>query len=200
MKLLPLRLFCQSGNWQAFTERTQSKNYQKIKDIILDRDNNCCCYCGYRSSKNDLVNLDHNYKKNQQDNIALSCQICLQVVLFDGHGLSERFAGKMIYLPEIQQIDLNHFIRVLYATKTRQPSFQSRLSDILINLDERKDQVESLFGKTSSEARNFSQGLLDLFIDEKKIRHELLKSIKFLPDKSTLEDEVEDYIDYYFDD
>jgi hypothetical protein len=200
MELLPLRLFCQSGNWQSFFERTKSKNYQKIKEIILSRDQDACRYCGYHSKKNDLVNLDHNYSHNTQENIVLACKICVQVLLFDGHGLSETFSGKMIYLPEIQQVDLNHFLRVLYATKTRQPSFQSRLSDVLINLDERKDQVEALFGKTSSEAKNFSQGLLDLFIDEKKIRHELLKSIKFLPDKSTLEDEFEDYIDYYFDD
>lgn len=199
MDLLPLKIVCKAGNWQHFFERTLSKNYNKIKEVICDRDKSACAFCGYPSHKNELVNKDHDYNNNRQDNIVLACSLCKQVVLFDGHGLAEDFGGKMVYLPEINQLDINHFLRTLYATMEKQPSFKSRLSDLLINLDERKDEVEAIFGKTSSIAKNFSQGLLDTFIDEKKIQHELMKNIKFIADKSIVESEVENFINYYFD-
>lgn len=199
MKLEELNFNCKAGNWQKFHERTLSNNYDKIKSVIMQRDQSHCAYCSYPSEKNELVNKDHNYANNQPDNIVLACSLCRQVVLFDGHGLTDNFGGRVIFLPEIRQIDLNHFMRTLFATMQRQPSFKSRLSDILINLEERKDEVEKIFGKTSSQSRFFSQGLLDTMIDEKKIQHELVKSLKFLPDKSMLESEIDEYIAYYFD-
>lgn len=199
MKLRPLFFHCKSGNWQQFHQRTLSKNYPKIKKIIADRDQNVCTYCGYPSAFNELINIDHNYNNNTQSNIAMACSLCQQVVLFDGHGLADNFGGKIIYMPEFRQLDLNHFMRSLYATMEKQPSFKSRLSDILITIEERKDEIEKIFGKTSSDARHFSQGLMDTFIDDKKIRHELMKKVKFIPDKTILEGEISEYITYYFD-
>lgn len=199
MKLLPLKIVCKAGNWQHFHDRTLSKNYGKIKDVISARDESACSFCGYPSDKNELINKDGNYNNNKQDNIVLSCSICRQILLFDGHGLADDFGGRIVFLPEISQIDINHFMRTVYATMKKQPSFKSRLTDIMINIDERKDEVEGIFGKTSSDAKNFSQGLLDTFIDEKKLQHEIMKSLKFIPDKSMIENEIEDFISYYFD-
>lgn len=199
MNLEELYFSCKAGNWNKFHERMLSNNYEQIKKMIMERDHKHCAYCSYPSEKNELVNKNHNYSDNTPENIVLACSLCRQITLFDGHGLAENFSGRIIFLPEIRQIDLNHFMRTLYATMKRQPSFKSRLSDILINLEERKDEVEKIFGKTSSQSRYFSQGLLDTMIDEKKIQHELVKSLKFLPDKSMLEEEIDEYIAYYFD-
>ena len=54
--LLPVEFQIKAGNWQMYHHRKQSRNYEKIRSAILQRDNNACSYCGYVSSKNNIVN------------------------------------------------------------------------------------------------------------------------------------------------
>jgi intracellular multiplication protein IcmJ len=198
MELLPLKLFIKPGNWKHYSERLNSKNYSKIKDIILERDHSKCCFCGYQSSANELINVNNNYADNSKNNIALACSLCAPCVLLDGFGTDPNFSGLIVFLPEIQQIELNHMLRTIYAGMEKQVSYKTRLADVMITIEERKDYVEQLFGKKSYQVEYFAQGLMDTFIDEKKLDHPVFKSLRLIPERAKLKKEIPEFIETYF--
>ena len=198
MELVPLKFHIKGGNWSHYHQRIKSNNYQKIKEIILSGSQNQCAYCGYASIKNNIVNKNFNYKDNSKQNIIAACSLCTQCVLLDGFGQDSAFGGTIIFLPELEQIQLNHLIRSIYAGFERQASYKSRLADLLITFEERKEYVEKILGKKSYEPEYFAQGLLDTFIDDKKLEHPIFKNLRFLPDKAKLKNEIPDYVRTYF--
>jgi intracellular multiplication protein IcmJ len=198
MQLLPLRFHIKAGNWNYYHQRMESKNYSKIKEIVLEQYKNQCAYCGYVSINNKLVNKNFNYRDNAKENIIPACSICVQCVLLDGFGQDRQFGGTIIFLPELEQVQLAHLLRTVYAGFEKQASYKSRLADFMITIEERKEYVESILGKKSYEPEFFAQGLLDTFIDEKKLEHPIFKNLRFLPDKAKLKNEIPDFIRTYF--
>jgi intracellular multiplication protein IcmJ len=198
MELIPLKFHIKAGNWNYYYQRTQSRNYEKIKEIVLAAHGNQCAYCGYVSQKNNIVNKNFNYRDNARENIIPACTICTQCVLMDGFGQDPLFGGIIVFLPELEQVQLNHLLRTVYAGFEKQASYKSRLSDLMITLEERKEYVETILGKKSYEHAYFAQGLLDTFIDDKKLEHPIFKNLRFLPDKAKLKNEIPDYIRTYF--
>jgi intracellular multiplication protein IcmJ len=197
MELIPLKFHIKAGNWQNYQQRLVSRNYSKIKEIVLNDYNNQCAYCGYASLNNNIVNKNFNYQDNAKSNIIPACAICTQCVLMDGFGQDPFFGGLIIFLPELEQVQLAHLIRTVYAGFEKQASYKSRLSDLMITLEERKEYVESILGKKSYEPEYFSQGLLDTFVDDKKLEHPIFKNLRFLPDKAKLKREIPEYIKTY---
>ena len=198
MELLPLTFHIKAGNWQYYDQRKKSRNYEKIKEIVLKEYSECCVYCGYASMENNLVNKNFNYRDNSRENIVPACSICTQCVLLDGFGQDPLFGGTIIFLPELEQVQLAHLVRTIFAGSEKHASYKSRLSELIITFDERKEHVESILGKKSYEPEFFSQGLLDTFIDEKKLEHPIFKNLRFLPDKAKLKNEIPDFIRTYF--
>ncbi|MBM4222726.1 MAG: hypothetical protein FJ161_02865 [Gammaproteobacteria bacterium] len=197
MERLNLSLHIKAGNWRKYHQRIESANYQKIHEMIGTECEYRCIYCGYQSKKNQLVNKNFDYQDNTRKNIALACSLCLPIVLFDGFGQDRSFNGTVIVMPELRQVELNHFVRGLIASAEKNPHYQSRLNEMYLSFAERKDYVEKIFGKNSYDPKYFAQGLMDTFIDEKKLQHPILKYIRILPDRAALKNEVPDFVEAY---
>jgi intracellular multiplication protein IcmJ len=116
----------------------------------------------------------------------------------DGFGQTSSFSGVVVFIPEFSQIQLNHLIRALYASSEKNATYHSRLNEIYLSFEERKEYVEKIFGKKGYEPPYFAQGLLDIFIDSKKLQHPIFKNLRLLPDKAKLKDEIPDFVRTYF--
>jgi hypothetical protein len=198
MDLLPLTWHIKAGNWERYSNRLKLRNYSNIKDIILKSFEAHCAYCGYQTQDLELVNKDFDYHNNVKSNIVPACRCCLPCVLLDGFGRDPLFKGKMIYLPELTQVQLNHFMRALYAAIEKNPAASARLKELLISFDERREYVAQILGKNSYEPEFFSQGLMDILVDSEHLKHPVLKSIRFLPDFEVLKKDTQQVIAAYF--
>lgn len=198
MELIPLQWHVKPGNWERYSHRLNLKNYDNIKEIILKAYDSRCIYCGYQSQDLELVNKDFDYQNNAKTNIIPACRLCLPCVLLDGFGRDPLFKGKIIYLPELSQIQLNHFVRALYAAMQKNSAASARLKELLISFDERREYVTQIFGKNSYEPELFSQGLMDIFVDNEHLQHPTLKMVRFLPDLDILKQDSEQVISCYF--
>jgi len=198
MELLDLKMHIKAGNWKRYYQRTQSANYQAVKTIVSKNFANKCAYCGYASGKNNLVNKNHDYQDNHSKNIVLACSLCTPCVVMDGFGQDPDFGGVIVFIPEFTQIQLNHLVRSVYASIEKNATYHSRLNEIFLSLEERKEYVEAIFGKNSFKIEYFAQGLMDIFIDSKKLQHPIFKNLRFLPEKAKLKNEIPDFVRTYF--
>lgn len=200
MDLIPLTWHIKPGNWERYFARLNLKNYDNIKSIILKMYESSCAYCGYQTSELNLVNKDFDYQNNAKINIVPACRCCTPCVLLDGFGRDPLFRGKMIYLPEMTQIQLNHFVRGVFGAIQKNSSAASRLKEVLVSFEERREYIVQIFGKNSYNPELFAQGLMDIFIDEERLKHPALKSVRFLPDQDLLMAERDQILAVYYPD
>jgi len=198
MDLLDFTMHIKAGNWRRYYQRTQSANYQAVKDMVCNSFDQKCAYCGYASDKNNLVNKNFDYHDNSKNNIVPACTLCTPCVVMDGFGQDPAFGGVIVFIPEFTQIQINHLVRALYASSEKNATYHSRLNEIFLSFEERKEYVEKIFGKNSFQIEYFAQGLLDIFIDSKKLQHPIFKNLRFLPDKAKLKNEIPDFVRTYF--
>jgi len=58
-------------------EKLDSDRWQRLRMMVLQRDDFTCQYCGYRSEKYQIIHhLDNNPKNNKLNNLATMCQMC----------------------------------------------------------------------------------------------------------------------------
>lgn len=198
MALLNLNMHIKAGNWLRYNQRKSSANYLSIKEIVSKTFENRCAYCGYHTTKLNLVNKNFDYHDNSKENIIPACSLCTPSVVMDGFGQDPDFGGLIVFVPELTQIQLNHLVRAFLASSEKNAAFSSRLNEVYLSIEERKEYVEKVFGKNSYKVEYFAQGLLDIFIDAKKLQHPIFKNLRFLPDKAKLKNEIPDYVRTYF--
>lgn len=197
-ELLPLAFHVKPGNWKKFENRKKSLNYQRIKDLVLADHSNKCAYCGYHSSSLELVNKNHDYQDRSRENIVPGCSLCIPLLFVDGYGQDPNFQGTIIYLPELSQIQLNHLLRASVAILYKHSMYQTKLNELFTTLDERKDYMEKILGKNSHKVEIFAQGLLDIFLNPKKMTHPIFKFLRYVPEKNILKNNAEEYSNVYF--
>ncbi len=198
MELINLIMHIKAGNWTRYNLRKESSNYQHVKDILCGDFQNKCAYCGYASSQNNLVNKNFDYHDNSKKNIVPACTLCTPCLVMDGFGQDQAFGGVIVFIPEFTQVQLSHLVRALYASSEKNAAYNSRLNEIFLSFEERKEYVEKILGKNSYQIEYFAQGLLDIFIDSKKLQHPIFKNLRFLPDKAKLKNEIPDFVRTYF--
>jgi len=180
--LLPITLTAIRGNWNRFQARLKNPHFQEVQKKILARDNYTCRYCGFESDKfNFVVNHDHDYKNNVAKNMVTSCPFCTQCFFLDGIGKDENMGGLVIYLPEVSQADLNHFCRVLFCSMLRDAPYKGKLQSTYLNLKDRLQYTEELFGPDTGSPATFGQALLDSGIKKDQLQSKVMENIKLLP-------------------
>jgi intracellular multiplication protein IcmJ len=182
----PLIIGANTDGWSHFTRRRNDAAFQKTAGAIYKRDNHTCQFCGFKADKfQDIVNLDENYKNNDQKNMVTSCRFCT-MTHFLGCGAA---GGKIIYFPELPQAELNNFVRVLFCSMAMQSEYAESSKSLYRNFRNRSAIVEQVFGEGSSEAEIFGQTLIDMGPVEKS--REALQNFRWLPNKSNYEKVIE---------
>lgn len=202
MKLLPISLVAKRGNWQRFRSRMRNKNFQKLNNEALTKDDYICQYCGFRSEKFQVVvNRNHDYSPNQSrgDNLATACIFCAQCFFLDGIGSDKNMGGHLVYLPEISQADLSNFCRVLFASMLRDAPYKGKLQTTYLSLKDREKVIDEVFGPESSNPHTFGQAMIDSSLTKEQLQHPILAQIRLLPDRKYFTTEIEYWKKTVFD-
>jgi intracellular multiplication protein IcmJ len=185
MELLPLTLTATRGSWRKYYARSQNKRFPDLSKKIWTRDDNKCRYCNFQSKKYmTVVNKDGDYDNNAINNLVTACTWCAQCSLLDGIAMDPSFGGRLIYLPEISQVDLNHFCRLLFCAMDKGSPYKGRLQAIYLNFKDRYKAIDNCFGPNTSYPAVFGQGLIDTYLEKKELRHPLMNDVRLLPTKS----------------
>lgn len=119
MKLLPITLGIVRTSGNAQTAERAALQMQELRPKILERDDHRCQFCGFRSQKyQEITFLNGNAEDMRQDNLATSCIFCHQC--FDLEKASSMNSGVLVWMPEIDQAELNHIARAIYVARISQ--------------------------------------------------------------------------------
>ncbi|MCI5060376.1 MAG: type IVB secretion system protein IcmJDotN [Alphaproteobacteria bacterium] len=112
-----------------------------IRQKILERDDHTCRFCGFQSSKyQDVHFVDNDPTNLQMDNMITSCIYCHQC--FDLEKVAEMNSGVLIWLPEIEQAELNHIARAIYVARISQGTMSETAKKTLEVLMSRREDVK----------------------------------------------------------
>lgn len=192
MELLPISLMAQKGAWRVYHARKKSNKFLLIKKKVLQRDHYTCRYCGFFSKEyQEVVNIDQNYKNNRVDNLATACCFCAQCFFIDAAGMDSNSGGRIIFLPEISQADLNNFCRVLYCSLDKESAYKGKLQSVHMSLKDRAKDVANCFGPDSSDPKVFGQGLLDAHLSKTQQQHAVLLHLRLLPSRKAFAPQID---------
>lgn len=119
MKLLPITLGIVRSSGNAQIAEKTALQMQDLRPKILERDDHTCRFCGFRSMKyQEVQTLNGNPDDLHTDNLATSCIYCNQC--FDLEKASQMNSGVLVWLPEVEQAELNHIARAIYVARISQ--------------------------------------------------------------------------------
>ena len=125
-------------------QRRPPKIDNALKTKILERDQHCCGYCGFKSKKyQEILHLNGNLSDFKEENLLTVCIFCYQCFHIDK--VSDMKSGALIWLPEIAQTELHHIARAIYVARISQgpvaEAARKALEIILARKDEAKERI-----------------------------------------------------------
>lgn len=172
------------------------KDYKKNKktwDSVWARDKHKCYYCGFTSLKYQAVHpLNDDHNNNAMDNLVTVCPLCHQNFHLDT--ISNTQGGKIIWLPEFSQQELNYICRAIFIAseeadiamnENKVPVSFAKMARVLeSSLSERSAVVDKHFkgnqGVFPSDPSVFANVIINMKEEQYNKRGELFKSFKLL--------------------
>lgn len=112
----------------------------ELKKKVFERDDHICQCCGFRSLKyQDVHHLNGVKTDNGLQNLMTICIFCHQCFNIDQVNIMR--SGVLIWLPEIEQADLNHIARALYVARISQGPMADAARRSLDVLMARREEV-----------------------------------------------------------
>ncbi len=191
--LLPLSLQSTPGSWRLFVIRRQDKNFQGFMQRIWERDEFTCKFCGFQAQKfQEVINLDSNYLNNKLPNMVTACCFCTQCHFLEAVGKSEYGGGTLIYLPELQQHELNALCHVLFCAIANASDYREDAQSIYRDLKMRNRMIEDKIGAGMSDPATFGQLLLDMdTVKREKMRQQIAPYVRLLPSRSRFKMQID---------
>lgn len=185
-----LELKVQPGNWRVFAARNSHQGFARFSEKIFRRDKYTCQFCGFQARDfQEVVNLDQNYLNNKSANMVTACPFCAQCWFLESVGVSYG-GGTLIYLPDINQADLNSFCHVLFCAITNDTGYRTTAQSIYRTFKFRSQVVEDQFGEGASDPSVFAQLLYDTQVDSKQQQH-ILANFRLLPSRARFRKHIE---------
>lgn len=182
LTLKPIELTASVQGWSTFKRRSHDAAFAKVAENVFKRDNHTCQFCGFRAEKmQEVINLDQNYRNNRLENLVTACAICTRCFF-----LGAEKNGKIIFLPEYSQADLNNFVRVLLSIMEVDNQYAEKAKSLYRALRNRHQKVDEILGQDASEADIFGQTLIDLETVELPAKKEVLAALRYLPNRNPL--------------
>ncbi len=186
-----LELSVKLGNWAIFNGRKSDSGFFPLRDQVFKRDYYTCQFCGFQAQEHqEVINLDGNYRNNRLNNLVTSCIFCAQTGFLEVVG-SSYGGGKLVYLPELSQTELNSFCHVLFCAMTNKTSYMNTAQTAYRNFRLRSHPVEEKFGEGSSAPATFCQLLLNNDCNPAKLN--LFNNIRLLPSYARFKAELENW-------
>jgi intracellular multiplication protein IcmJ len=180
--MLELQLAVNLNGWRIFVRRKEDRGFLPVTNKILDRDHHTCQYCGFQARRyQEVVNLDGNYSNNKFNNLVTACCFCTQCLFIESAGMDEMGGGQIIFMPEMNQANLNSFCHVLFCAMGNGTGYQDTAQAIYRSLKFRSQPVESKFGPGTSNPSALGHLLLEYQDKFPGKKQQILKDLRMLP-------------------
>ena len=181
--LHPIKLIVDPESWRLFSIRKADPAFKTFSQQVFKRDQYMCNFCGFQAKQfQEVVNLDNNYHNNKLPNLVTACCFCSQCFFLEAVGKDDYGGGVLVYLPEINQSDLNGFCHVLFCAMGNATSYRPDAQNIYRGLKLRLQIIEKQFGEGMSDPALFGRAIIDTpSKDRVRILEEALPPIRLLP-------------------
>jgi intracellular multiplication protein IcmJ len=187
-----LTLVARPGNWQLFVRRKADPAFLKFCERVLIRDNYTCQFCGFQARQfQEVINLDRNFLNTKFSNMITACCFCTQCFFLEAVGRNDYGGGRVIYLPEISQSDLDGLCHVLFCAIANASGYRTDAQTIYRNLKFRSQIVEQELGEGMSNPRMLGQVLIESEEYVKKVDIQLLSNLRLLPSRTKFSVQIE---------
>jgi intracellular multiplication protein IcmJ len=184
---LEIQLAASESNWRLFMTRKNDPKFKTFAERIFNRDRYTCGYCGFQAEQlQEIINIDGNYRNNRPDNLVTACNFCAQCFFLEAVGKSDFGGGTLIYLPEINQAELNALCHVLFTVMASGNTVEDvNAKNTYRSLRLRSQVVEQELGEGLSNPALYGHLLIDAQIHpghKKAANEELSTTLRLLPD------------------
>jgi len=188
-----LTLMAQPQSWRVFSTRKADPAFQKFQEQVFQRDQYSCQYCGFQAHDfQQVINRDHNYHHNQLSNMITACAFCAQCLFIESIDFNDYGGGRIIYLPELSQAELNGICQVAFCAIANATSYRTNAQTIYRDLKLRSQVVDQILGEGMSNPARLGQMLIDApFEEREKVQHAVLKNLRLLPSKTKFETQIQ---------
>ncbi len=164
---------------QAESFRADEDLSDDVRTRVLERDDHCCRYCGFRSEKYQRINVaDGNWKNTDEKNLMTACIFCNQCFYLDQ--VSQMRSGVLIWLPEMTQAALNHLMRAIYVARITQGPIADYARQSLDILMHRREQAKA---RVQTDDPAILAMVMSEYVDAKyyPARKQKLEGVRLLP-------------------
>lgn len=168
------------------------KDYKKTKSIwdkVWERDKHTCYYCKFTSKKHqEIHHLNDDHDDNSMDNLVTVCPLCHQNFHLDSASTTN--GGKIIWLPEFSQQELNYLCRAIFIAIEEAEVAESENREVIgfskiartfeTSLAERTLIVDQHFSSGASDPAVFANVLINMTDEQYEKRAQFLGSFKLL--------------------
>lgn len=194
-KLEKILLSVKANKWRMddLDVKEADEEFKEARLAALKRDEYTCRFCGFRAMKyQEVHHLNDDHSDNRVENLITACSFCHMCAHIGLAGKNQE--AKLIWLPEIEQAELNNLMRVLYyslhwvkkttAITTRQhttliSSIRDTTNSLQASFSNREEACIRILGTSDPlELGNAMQYMPDEIYAQ---RGETLKGIRLLP-------------------
>jgi intracellular multiplication protein IcmJ len=176
-----LSLSTNPESFLLFQKRKGSSAFGVTRDKVFQRDAYTCQFCGFQAQQyQEIINLDENYHNNKLSNLATACCFCTQCFFIENVGQRGFGGGKLIYLPELSQAELNSFCHVIFCALTNGAGYSDAAQSIYRDLKFRAQPIEEKFGEGMNKPSIFGQMIAECRKEEEALKN-ALKQFRLLP-------------------
>lgn len=177
-----LKLFMNPEGWHRYMLRKSDPNFRNLQNKVFNRDQYTCQFCGFQAREyQEVVNLDHNYLNNSLSNMVTACCFCAQCFFTSMVGQYGFGGGTLIYLPEMEQNELNAFCHVIFCAMINETSYRDTAQTVYRNLKFRSQPIEDKYGSNTSDPAILGQLLRETGQYKGQLADQFLKDFRILP-------------------
>jgi intracellular multiplication protein IcmJ len=188
----PLELSVKQGAWRLFAARKADPAFLAFSKKVWTRDDYTCQFCGFQAKEyQEVINLDQNYLNNRLSNLVTACCFCAQCFFLEAVGKGDYGGGVLIYLPEIDQANLNSFCHVLFCAIANNTSYRASAQAIYRNLKFRAQAIEEQFGEGTSNPSVLGQLMLETRMNDPALKDAMLRYVRLLPSLGRFKVQIE---------
>ncbi|KTC68112.1 IcmJ protein [Legionella birminghamensis] len=189
-----LRLVASPGAWRLYSARKADERFKAYEQKVFLRDRYTCQFCGFQAKLfQEVINIDGNYTNNKISNMVTACCFCAQCFFVESVGVGGYGGGTLIYLPELQQSELNSLCHVLFCAITNDTGYKGSAQNIYRSFKSRSQTVEEKFGEGTSDPSIFGQLIIDSGATSPEITDKLFNNIRLLPSRAKFRRQIEQW-------
>lgn len=192
--MYPLKLAVNPENWDLYIARKADPAFRRVRNKILVRDQYQCQFCGFQAEEyQEIVNLDGNYRNNKLSNMTTACVFCAQCGFIEAVGRNDFGGGKLIYLPDMAQPELNSLCHVLFCAMFNGTAYHDMAQRLYRSFKFRSQPIEDKFGDEAGNPNVFGKMMIEYGKDREKLCEKIFKDFRLLPMYGAFKKELEQW-------